>query len=64
MVNFSYFLNKICHLASDIILLGNNGKKFSFVKVRMIAAKGLNRSLTTFYAQVSDEKSRSSLLSR
>lgn len=50
--------------ASDITLLWDNGKQFSFVKVRMIAAKGLDRYLTTFYTQVLDEKSQSSLLSR
>lgn len=49
--------------ASDITLLEDKGKQFSFVKLRMIAAKDLD-TLTTCYTQVSGEKSRSSLLSR
>lgn len=49
--------------ASDITLLGDGGKQFSFVKVRMIAGEGLDRSVTTFYTQVSGDKSRPSLLS-
>lgn len=49
--------------ASDITLLGGGGTQFSFVKVRMIAGEGLDRSLTTFYTrffnEVLGEKSRS-----
>lgn len=53
----------ISERASDITLLGNDDKQLSFVKVRLIAGEGLDRSLTTFYTLVSGDKSRSTLLS-